>query len=48
MGATQNGFFMECFIDEVARTAKRDPYQLRRELLAHDARALNVYPRPRD
>jgi CO/xanthine dehydrogenase Mo-binding subunit len=42
VGATQNGFFMECFIDEVARAAKRDPYQLRRELLAHDARALNV------
>jgi isoquinoline 1-oxidoreductase subunit beta len=42
VGATQNGYFMECFIDEVARAAKRDPYQLRRELLAHDARALNV------
>jgi isoquinoline 1-oxidoreductase beta subunit len=42
VGATQNGFFLECFIDEVARAAGRDPYQLRRELLAHDARALNV------
>jgi isoquinoline 1-oxidoreductase beta subunit len=42
VGATQNGFFLECFIDEVARAAGRDPLQLRRELLAHDARALNV------
>ena len=42
VGATQNGYFLECFIDEVARAAGRDPYQLRRELLAHDPRALNV------
>jgi len=42
VGATQNGFFVECFIDEVARAAKRDPYALRRELLAHDPRALKV------
>ncbi|HEX9773652.1 MAG TPA: molybdopterin cofactor-binding domain-containing protein [Steroidobacteraceae bacterium] len=42
VGATQNGFFMECFVDEVAHAAVKDPYQLRRELLAHDARALNV------
>ena len=42
VGATQNGYFLECFIDEVARAAKRDPYALRRELLAHDPRALNV------
>ncbi len=42
VGATQNGYFLECFIDEVARAAGKDPYQLRRELLAHDARALNV------
>jgi len=42
VGATQNGYFFECFIDEVARAAGRDPYQLRRELLAHDPRALNV------
>jgi isoquinoline 1-oxidoreductase beta subunit len=42
VGATQNGFFLECFVDEVARAAGRDPCQLRRELLAHDPRALNV------
>lgn len=42
VGATQNGYFLECFIDEVALAAQRDPWQLRRELLAHDPRALNV------
>ena len=42
VGATQNGYFLECFVDEVARAAGRDPYQLRRDLLAHDPRALNV------
>jgi len=42
VGATQNGYFMECFVDEVAHAAGKDPYQLRRELLAHDARALKV------
>ena len=42
VGATQNGYFMECFVDEVARAAGMDPYRLRRELLAHDARALKV------
>jgi isoquinoline 1-oxidoreductase beta subunit len=42
VGATQNGFFMECFVDEVAAAAGRDPYHQRRELLAHDPRALKV------
>jgi isoquinoline 1-oxidoreductase beta subunit len=42
VGATQNGYFLESFIDEVARAASRDPYELRRELLAHDPRALKV------
>jgi isoquinoline 1-oxidoreductase beta subunit len=42
VGATQNGYFMECFLDELAKTLGKDPYQLRRELLAHDARALKV------
>lgn len=42
VGATQNGYFLECFVDEVARAAQRDPYALRRELLAHDPRALKV------
>jgi isoquinoline 1-oxidoreductase beta subunit len=42
VGATQNGYFLESFVDEVARAASRDPYELRRELLAHDPRALRV------
>lgn len=42
VGATQNGYFMECFLDELAAKLGRDPYQLRRELLAHDSRALGV------
>jgi isoquinoline 1-oxidoreductase beta subunit len=42
VGATQNGYFLESFIDEVARAGDRDPYELRRELLSHDPRALKV------
>jgi isoquinoline 1-oxidoreductase beta subunit len=42
VGATQNGFFLECFLDEVAQATNRDPVELRRELLAHDTRALRV------
>ena len=42
VGASQNAYFIECFIDEVARELGKDPYHLRRELLAHNARALKV------
>lgn len=42
VGSTQNGYFLEAFLDEVAKAAGQDPYQLRRTLLAHDPRALNV------
>jgi len=42
VGATQNGYFLECFLDELARELGKDPYRLRRGLLAHDARALKV------
>ncbi len=42
VGATQNGYFLECFLDELARELDKDPYRLRRELLEHDARALKV------
>lgn len=42
VGATHNAFFVECFIDEVAAALKKDAVDLRRELLAHDPRALAV------
>jgi len=31
VGATQNGYFMEAFVDELARSLKKDPVALRRE-----------------
>jgi len=42
VGATHNAFFLECFIDELAQAAGRDPVDYRRGLLAHDRRALEV------
>jgi isoquinoline 1-oxidoreductase beta subunit len=42
VGSSQYGFFLESFLDEVAAAANKDPLALRRELLAHDPRALNV------
>jgi isoquinoline 1-oxidoreductase beta subunit len=33
VGASQNGFFSECFIDELAAAGKKDPYEFRRRLL---------------
>lgn len=38
----QNAVYMECFIDEVAHAAKRDPLELRRELLANSPKHLAV------
>ena len=38
VGASQNGFFLESFADEVATAGKKDPYELRRRLLAKSPR----------
>jgi isoquinoline 1-oxidoreductase subunit beta len=42
VGASQNGYFLEGFIDEVATAGKKDPYELRRRLLVKSPRHLAV------
>jgi isoquinoline 1-oxidoreductase beta subunit len=39
---TQNGFFRECFVDEMAHARGVDPYRFRRGLLAKAPRSLAV------
>jgi isoquinoline 1-oxidoreductase beta subunit len=39
---SQNAFFRECFIDEVAHAGGQDPYQLRRQLLTNVPKQLAV------
>ena len=39
---SQNGFFRECFIDEMAYAAGQDPYQFRRKLLNKSPERLAV------
>jgi isoquinoline 1-oxidoreductase beta subunit len=42
VGYTQNTFFAECFLDELAAAGGKDPVELRRRLLAKSPRLLNV------
>jgi isoquinoline 1-oxidoreductase beta subunit len=42
VGASQNGFFLESFADEMATAAKKDPYEFRRRLLGKSPRHLAV------
>jgi isoquinoline 1-oxidoreductase beta subunit len=42
VGSSQNGFFMEGFMDEVAHAAGQDPYQYRRALLTDRPDAIGV------
>jgi isoquinoline 1-oxidoreductase subunit beta len=42
VGASQNTFVTECFFDELAVLAGRDPYELRRELLRDKPRHLRT------
>jgi isoquinoline 1-oxidoreductase beta subunit len=39
---TQNPFAVECFIDEMAYTARADPYEFRRDMLPDKSRLKNV------
>jgi CO/xanthine dehydrogenase Mo-binding subunit len=45
VGSSQNGFFIESFVDELADAAERDPYEYRRDLLVDQERARNVLDR---
>lgn len=42
VGNSQNGFYVESMMDEVATAGGKSPFELRRELLAGEARYLNV------
>ncbi len=42
VGASQNAFFSEGFVDELAAAAKKDPYEFRRDLLSKKPRHLSV------
>jgi isoquinoline 1-oxidoreductase subunit beta len=45
VSASQNAYVIECFLDEVAAAAGRDPLELRRELLQKQPRHLAVLER---
>ena len=42
VGNSQNGFFSECFMDELAAAGKKDPYEFRRRMLSKAPRHLGV------
>ena len=42
VGNSQNGFFSECFMDELAAAGKKDPYEFRRRFLDKAPRHLAV------
>jgi len=42
VGSSQNAFFMESYVDELAHAAGQDPYKFRRALLAHRADMIGV------
>jgi isoquinoline 1-oxidoreductase beta subunit len=42
VGNSQNGFFSECFMDELAAAGKKDPYEFRRRFLNKAPRHLGV------
>jgi len=42
VGSSQNAYITECFLDEVAAAAGKDPYEYRRALLAKHPRHLGV------
>jgi isoquinoline 1-oxidoreductase beta subunit len=42
VGHSQNPFFRECFLDEIAAAGGKDPYELRRALLANAPKDLGV------
>jgi isoquinoline 1-oxidoreductase beta subunit len=42
VGYSQNTFFSECFVDEMAAAGAKDPLEVRRRLLKESPRALNV------
>jgi isoquinoline 1-oxidoreductase subunit beta len=48
VGSSQNAFFMESYIDELAHAAGKDAYQFRRALLAHRPDFIGVLDRIAD